>query len=178
MHPNADAAVTIHSHVIRQWLLFWWRNHRLRPAICRCGQQSRQQLVARQPNTRQRYVRRGGGREGALVRGHCGPAPAHLDHHQSYVVERRRRQHVELPFKAGGYRRLELSAGLPRLDQRAAVADGRATRTAGLAKVLDSFALITTQQPQPPSTTTTTLRSHFGSRFVTLFRARVLRNDG
>ena len=88
MHPDADLAVTIPRNLLRQQLLFWERNPRLRPFGRVWGQIAT--AVARQPNIRWWYVR------GADVRSHCGFAPTPVDHHSSHVVERTRRLQVEL----------------------------------------------------------------------------------
>ena len=65
LHPNADPAVHIPCNLIRQWLIFWEHNHRLRPYIGKVWAKIATAMVARSPAIRWRYVR------GTHVSCHC-----------------------------------------------------------------------------------------------------------
>ena len=57
LHPNADPAVQVPCNLIRQWLIFWEHNHRLRPYIGKVWAKIATAMMARSPATRWRYVR-------------------------------------------------------------------------------------------------------------------------
>ena len=57
LHPNADPAVHIPCNLIRQWLIFWEHNHRLRPYIGKVWAKIATAMMARSPAIRWRYVR-------------------------------------------------------------------------------------------------------------------------
>ena len=57
LHPNADPAVQVPCNLIRQWLIFWEHNHRLRPYIGKVWAKIATMMMARSPATRWRYVR-------------------------------------------------------------------------------------------------------------------------
>ena len=57
LHPNAGPAVQIPCNLIRQWLIFWEQNHRLRPKVGKVWATNSTAMMARSPATRWRYVR-------------------------------------------------------------------------------------------------------------------------
>ena len=57
LHPDADPAVQIPCNLIRQWLIFWEHNHRIRPKIGKVWAKIATAMMAISPATRWRYVR-------------------------------------------------------------------------------------------------------------------------
>ena len=57
LHPNADPAVQIPCNLIRQWLIFWEHNHRIRPKNGKVWGKIATAMMARSSATRWRYVR-------------------------------------------------------------------------------------------------------------------------
>ena len=57
LHPNANPAIKIPCNLVRQWLMFWEHNHRIRPKIGEVWAKIVTEMMARSPATRWRYVR-------------------------------------------------------------------------------------------------------------------------